>query len=144
MNENKIKGRLLAVDYGRKRIGLAVCDEMQIVVTPLQTQLNEQNIFEKIQTIISDLNIRKVILGMPYRNDDKNAKFQSEILTFKADLEKKTGIEVVLFDESFTSKKAVKTMQEIGKKRSKRREKSEIDKISAAIILKEYLEDNKS
>lgn len=144
MLEKNTKPRILSIDYGRKRIGLAVCDELHITVTPLDTQINDSEIFEKIKKIIEELNVGKVILGMPQRNDDRNFEFQNEILSFKKALEEYVGINVVLFDESFSSKKAVKTMIEIGKKKFKRREKSEIDKISAAIILKEFLEENES
>ncbi len=144
MNEIKSYNKFLTIDYGRKRIGLAVCDEFHITITPLETIANNDNIYQKLKEIIKKHNIQKIVLGYPSRNDDKNIEFQNEILSFKDKIEDLLKLVVIIFDESYSSKKAVQTLIEIGKKKSKRKEKSEIDKVSAAIILKEFLETSES
>jgi putative Holliday junction resolvase len=133
--------RILAIDYGRRRIGLAVCDIMHITVTPkLTIDTQKTGKFDAISDFINKENIDAVVVGIPYRNDDKNRDFIEEIKNFIEKLKEITGLDVYEQDEAFSSRDALDTMINIGYGKKKRREKSNKDKIAAAIILKHFLE----
>ena len=127
--------RILAIDYGRRRIGLAVCDIMHITVTPkLTIDTQKTGKFDAISDFINKENIDAVVVGIPYRNDDKNRDFIEEIKNFIEKLKEITGLDVYEQDEAFSSRDALDTMINIGYGKKKRREKSNKDKIAAAII----------
>ncbi len=138
----EIKGRILAVDYGLKRIGLAISDEFRIIARPVKTILNSSENLREIEEIIQSEKVNLILFGIPYRDDDKNDDFIKKIKAFATKLSQQTGIEVQYVDEYMTSQKAVQIMVNNGKKKSKRAEKTEIDKIAAALILQEYLQNN--
>lgn len=138
----EIKGRILAVDYGLKRIGLAISDEFRIIARPVKTILNSSENLIEIEEIIQSEKVNLILFGIPYRDDDKNDDFIKKIKAFATKLSQQTGIEVQYVDEYMTSQKAVQIMVNNGKKKSKRAEKTEIDKIAAALILQEYLQNN--
>lgn len=136
----EVKGRILAIDYGLKRIGLALSDALRIVATPIKTIDNTPNAISEIMQIIQAEDVNLILCGIPYRNDDKNDEWIAKIKNFANKLAKQSGLELVFVDEFMTSKKAVQIMVNNGKKKSKRSEKGAIDKVAAAIILQDYLE----
>ena len=138
----ELKGkRIAAIDYGRKRVGFAVTDEMHISVTPKKFFLRENgNFLEEISNEIEKENAAAVVVGVPYRSDETKTQLIREIENFMENLRKSTGLRIIPFDESFSSRRAVDTMVEIGKKKKFRREKSNTDMIAAAVILRDFLD----
>lgn len=133
--------RILALDYGKKRIGLAITDLMRIVVNTLEhIQNNELTLtMNKINNIINSENVKKIIVGCPIENKN-NKDIVEEINIFVEKLKENPSIEVFIVDESFSSIKAVEKMVEVGKKKKFRAKKGNIDSFAAAIILEEYLQ----
>lgn len=136
----EVKGRILAIDYGLKRIGLALSDALRIVATPLKTIENTPNAIAEIMNIIKAEEVNLILCGIPFRNDDKNDEWIANIKNFANKIAKQSNLEVIFIDEFMTSKKAVQIMVNNGKKKSKRSEKGAVDKVAAAIILQDYLE----
>jgi putative Holliday junction resolvase len=131
--------RVLAIDYGSKRIGIAISDPFRLFPSITITLTNDSNIFPELLKLISEKNVDTIILGYP--DDDINAPTQlaKEILKFKRELELKSKIQIVLWDEQLTSQMAVSRIISSVTKKSKRKNKSLVDAQSAAIILEEYL-----
>ncbi|MFP4529359.1 MAG: Holliday junction resolvase RuvX [Candidatus Kapaibacterium sp.] len=138
-----LKGRrIAAIDFGLKRVGLAVCDEFHITVSPRDTMNYESPEFwPKLIELLKDENIYAVVVGVPLRPDGIENGILPRIKEFMKDLGNKTGLPVIPYDESYSSQKAVATMIEIGTPKKKRRQKGSIDRVAAAIILKEFLEE---
>jgi putative Holliday junction resolvase len=139
--QNAIKGkRILAVDFGLRRVGTAVTDEWHITITPKTVfDYRSESFYDKLTEFIKQDNIGAVVVGIPLSKVDNNAQLIEEIKSFAEKINELTGKDVFFIDESYTSKEAVKTMIEIGKKKKKRATKGETDKIAAALILKEFL-----
>ena len=135
-------GRIIAIDYGLKRTGIAVTDPLKIIASPLKT-INSQEVLNFIMQYTKIENVEKIIIGYPCYKENQITEWQKKIINFAKELEKKTGISVELFDESFTSKLAVQAMVEGNMKKKDRRKKENIDKLSATIILQDYLNSKK-
>ena len=138
---SELKGkRLAAIDFGLKRVGIAVCDEYHITVsTRKYLDFTSPGFWKQLLGIILNENIYAVILGIPIRPDRAETNIIKKIKEFSIELEDVSGKKVILRDESFTSKKATETMIEIGMKKKKRQDKGTRDSISAAIILRDFL-----
>lgn len=135
--------RVAAVDYGKKRVGLAVSDEMHITSSPRKTLIaDDENFWSDLLEFLQFERIGVVVVGVPYRLDDKNKEWILEIKNFIKELTEKSGLPVYEYDESYSSKRAVSTMVEIGKKKKKRAQKGNTDMIAAAIILRDFLKEN--
>jgi putative Holliday junction resolvase len=133
--------RIAAIDYGKRRIGIAVCDILHITVTPkLLIDTKTENKFDRIIKFIEDESVDALVVGIPVRDDDKNKDFIDEIKNFIEKLKELTGINVYEQDESYSTIEAVNTMLSIGYGKKKRREKGNKDKIAAAIILRSFLQ----
>jgi len=134
--------RIVSIDYGMKRIGIAVCDGLHITVTPLSViDRSKENYLNEITRIITSENAGAIIVGVPIRLDGKETDVILEIREFIKDLKSRIEIDVLEFDESYSTVRATETMLSIGKKKKKRAGKGEKDKIAAAIILREFLEE---
>ena len=105
-------GRLLAIDYGEKRLGLAISDPNQIISKPLKTIIlsDSQYIYNELEKIISDYEIQKLIIGLPIGMDWKNTQQTSKVEAFKENLQNKIGIPIILFDERLSSVSAKKSL----------------------------------
>ena len=133
--------RILAFDYGLKRTGLAVTDPLQIITSTLDT-VDTPTVISYVQKYLTTETVELFLLGIPIREDGKTSHSTPHILKFKEELEKTfPSITVLLRDESYTSQQAMQVLIKNGTKKSKRREKGSLDKVSAAIILQEYLEE---
>lgn len=146
MKAQDIKGmRIAAFDYGKKRIGFAVCDEFHITINPRKCFDREsKNLWIEIIKTISEERISLIIVGVPYRLDEIETELIQEIKLFISQLKEKTNLNVIEYDESYTSKQAVKTMLEIGKRKKARAVKQNKDLIAAALILKGFLHEIES
>lgn len=132
--------RLVAIDYGSKRVGIAVTDPLKIIATPLTT-IHSKDLIAFLQEYDQKEDIEAFVVGMPktLNNEDTNATQQ--VRAFINLLKKKFPQKSIhLQDERFTSKMALATMIAGGMKKKDRRNKSNVDKISAVIILQSFLE----
>lgn len=132
--------RIAAIDYGERRIGLAVTDVLHVTINPVAYFEDSRSIgFSDVFRKIEELGIDLLVIGFPSGIGDKKQFLQSRIIEFAEIIKENLSIETVFHDESFTSKEAVRLMVEIGIKKSKRREKGNIDKMAAATLLRDFL-----
>ncbi len=134
--------RLLGIDYGEKRVGFAETDDLQIISAPLDTIENKQSV-DFIKRYVTEHNVEKIIMGLPtYLNGDHSTTTE-KVLAYAKTLEKEfPQIPIILVDERYTSSMAFQTMLDSGISKKKRQNKGLIDKISASIILKSYMDEN--
>jgi putative Holliday junction resolvase len=131
--------RILGIDYGEKRSGLAVTDPLGIAVNPL-TALDTVELFAFIEDYLVKEQVEKIVLGMPSYSDDSPTPIVAKILKFIKKLNTKfPHVDTDTIDEGFSSAQAKQAMILSGVKKQKRRDKYLIDKMSAVIILQEYL-----
>jgi putative Holliday junction resolvase len=133
--------RILAIDYGRKRIGLARSDELCTIAIPLEALNNSNSTVEHILRIVREMGIKKILMGIPFRVSGEEGELAEEIREFARCLkEKLQSVEIIFWDESLTSKEAEKIFIQKHKRRPvKQRDKKVIDSYAAAIMLEEYL-----
>ena len=132
--------RILAIDYGSKRVGLAVTDPLQIIATALTT-VGSHEVIAYLRDYISKEPVECIVVGEAKNLDGTPAESAPLIQSFVKGLKKNfPAIPVELEDERFTSKMAFQSMIDSGMSKSKRRDKKMVDKISAVIILQSYLE----
>ena len=133
--------RILAIDYGKKRTGIAVTDPLQIIASGLTTVETINNLVF-LKNYIKKEEVETIVVGYPFKMENtKTADSLPLIDGFIKKLKKSfPNIPIVKEDEHFTSKMAVQAMIEGGVKKMKRRDKALVDKISASLILKSYLE----
>ena len=133
-------GRIIGVDYGLKRIGLAVTDPLQIFASPLIT-VNQGEFYNYINEYMKKNEVEAFVIGYPVQMNNKPSESVIYVNPFIKKL-KKTFPEkhIYLADERFTSQMALKTMIDGGVKKKDRQDKSMVDKISASIILQSYLD----
>jgi putative Holliday junction resolvase len=133
-------GRILAIDFGLKRTGIAVTDPLQIIANAIDT-IPTQEIFGFLEKYFEKEKVETIVVGYPLNLDDSPTHATAEVEKFIQRLSKKfPEIKVEKEDERFTSKMAVEAMVAGGMKKKDRRKKENIDKISATIILQSYLE----
>jgi len=132
-------GRLLALDFGVKRTGIAVTDELQIIASGLTTVLTE-DLISFLEDYTRKEKVDKFIIGKPKQMNNKDSESEQSIKKFLEHLVRKfPNIPVEREDERFTSKMAFQTMIDSGLKKKQRRNKGLVDEISATIILQSYL-----
>ena len=132
--------KYIGIDYGQKKIGLSVTDDNKVFAFPLETVKNI-DFFDFIFDFTKENNVEKFIVGKPIRMTGENSEIESEIIKFIKKLEKNfPNIPIVRFDERFTSKIATKSILLAGAKKKFRSNKEIVDKISATIILRDFLE----
>ncbi|MBD3582623.1 Holliday junction resolvase RuvX [Flavobacterium selenitireducens] len=135
----KTPGRILAIDYGIKRTGVAVTDEMQIIASGLTTVASETAI-TFLEAYFSKETVVKVLIGEPRQMDGTPSESTSIIEKFVETFKKAfPEMELVRVDERFTSKMAFQAMLASGLKKKQRQDKALLDEISAAIMLRDYL-----
>ena len=131
--------RILAIDYGEVRTGIAVTDELQIIASGLITVKTD----DLIKFLIDYTNKEQVelfVVGLPKQMNNSESQSEKHIIIFLKNLEKSLQkIPVIRIDERFTSKIAFQTMIDSGLKKKQRRNKGLVDEISATIILQSYL-----
>ncbi len=133
-------GRILAIDYGQKRVGLAVTDELRIIATGLET-VHVKDIWSYLTQYFTNENVDLIIVGEPKDMKGEASDSSRFIEPFVKSLKKKfPQIEVQRFDERFTSKIAMDAMIEGGLNKKKRRNKALVDTISATLILQSFMD----
>lgn len=132
--------RIIGIDFGRKRTGLAVSDPLGIFASALDT-VPSAKIIDYLKTYCEKETIVRIVIGMPVNMNGAPSEAAADIRAFIPQLQKAfPGVPVETEDERFTSVLAHKAMIDGGMKASRRRDKTEVDKISAAIILQSYLD----
>ncbi|MCX6301264.1 MAG: Holliday junction resolvase RuvX [Bacteroidia bacterium] len=133
-------GRIIGIDYGKKRIGLAVTDPLKIFASPLKT-VSVQEFDAYIDEYLKSEQVDAFVIGYPVQMNNKPSESVKFIDPFIKKLKKRfTGKPVYLVDERFTSKMAFRAMIDGGIKKEKRKDKTLIDKISASLILQSWLD----
>lgn len=132
-------GRILALDYGRKRTGIAVTDELQLIASGLTT-VRTHDLLVFLKKYVNDENVGCIIVGEPKQMNNTPSESEAFIKPFLKQLSKAfPDIPVEREDERFTSKMAFQTMVDGGLKKKQRQNKALVDEISATIILQAYL-----
>ena len=135
--------RVLAIDYGQKRVGIAITDEEQIIASALTT-LNSKDVIPFLKDYLDKEVVECFVVGLAKNLDDtpsESARFIEPFVRRLKDAFPEVSIERV--DERFTSKMAFQTMIDAGLKQRKRRDKGLVDKISATLILQSFLDARK-
>ncbi|RLD56962.1 MAG: Holliday junction resolvase RuvX [Bacteroidetes bacterium] len=133
-------GRILAIDYGTRRTGMAVTDPGQMIASPLETVLSHE-LMNYLQAYFEKEEVELLVVGHPLQMDHTDSESMKQIRFFVGAFKKRfKGIPVEWMDERFTSKMAVDAMIAGGMKKSDRRVKGNVDRVSAALILQSFLE----
>jgi len=136
-------GRVVALDYGKKRTGIAVTDQLQLIASGLTT-VATSNLIDFLKGYVQEEKVAQFVVGEPRQMDNTPSESEALIAPFLVRLKKDfPKIPIARHDERFTSKLAVRSMVEGGMKKKQRRNKALIDEISATIILQDYLNTTK-
>lgn len=131
--------RILGVDFGMKRTGIAITDENNIIASGLTTVATKELMDFLIRTV-KEKNVGTIVLGEPKRLNMEDSHSTQNVRLFKEALEKQfAGLEIAMMDERFTSKMAMQSLIDGGVSKKKRRQKELIDEVSATIILQSYM-----
>jgi putative Holliday junction resolvase len=132
--------RILSIDYGTKRTGLAVTDPLQLIASGLET-VPTASLFDYLADYFQQEEVERIVIGEPLYPDGNPAQIHHLVIGFARKLQKLyPNKQIVLHDERFTSEEAKRAILMSGAKKKKRRDKSLVDKISAVIILQDYME----
>lgn len=133
-------GRLLAIDYGKKRVGLAVTDPLQITANGLDT-VGSHEVLDYLTRYLEKEIVDMFLLGSPKQNDNTDSENMARVKEFAKALKRRfPDKEIVMVDERFTSVLAHRAMLDGGLKKKARQDKALVDKISATIILQSYMD----
>ena len=134
--------RIMALDYGKKRTGIAVTDPLQMIASPLAT-IETAELYTYLKEYIDKEAVEKIIIGLPLNLDgtdtDATAAVRHNVRRLRNSF---PTIIIETVDEQFTSKSASRAMVEMGMKKKARQEKGNIDKMAAALMLQQYLEEH--
>jgi len=134
--------KYLSIDYGDKRIGLAVCDPSETIVSPLKVLNNPEHFIEETADLIEDEKIEAVVIGIPFNMDGTEGRQAKVVERFAGQLKKKITIPIFFQDERLSTFAAEQKLADIELSKKKKRER--IDAIAAAHILDEFLERRRS
>ncbi len=135
--------RIIGLDYGSKTVGCAISDPLGLTAQPLETiERKEENklrrTLARIGEIIAEYGVERIVLGFPKNMNNTLGERAASTLAFQEQLERRTGLPVILWDERLTTVSAERVLQESGVRREHRKEY--IDRIAAAMILQGYLD----
>lgn len=144
-------GKILAVDYGRARIGLAIAESLQGIAQPLSTlkRINRNEDMRRLRELVRDNSVKLILVGLPLRLDGTHGEMAEETQRFAERMRKQIGVAIEMADERLTSWEAERLLEEeFGRKSKqidgapKKRDGSKftVDSVAATIILREYLE----
>ena len=131
--------RILAIDYGEKRTGIAITDELQLIASGLTT-VNTKELLTFLKSYVENEDVELFVVGEPKQLNNEASESEIYIAPFLLKLQKQfPNMPIVRVDERFTSKMAFQTMIDSGLKKKQRRNKALVDEISATLILQSYL-----
>lgn len=138
-----LMARIMAIDYGLKRTGIAVTDPLQIIATGLTT-IESPHLISFLTTYFQKEQVEKIIIGEPKNLDDSDTHATPLVKKIVEKIKKTfPAIPIETVDERYTSKMAKQAMIDMGMKKKQRRDKAMVDEIAATIILQEYLQSNR-
>jgi len=136
--------RILSIDYGTKRCGIAETDDLQIIASALKT-IPRKELFPFLDKYIKAYQVRDVVIGQPFKETGELNDLEEDIKKFLHVFHQRyPKVEVHRLNEAFTSKMALESMIAAGSKKKDRRKKENIDKIAATIILQDFLENRRN
>lgn len=135
--------RIMAIDYGEKRIGIALTDPLLTFAYPYKTIINDAGTFTLINEIIREMGVTSLIIGLPLNADGSEKEITLRVRKFGENIEKLTGLKPGFYDERYSSSIAQERIISSVSKKSKRRDKGLVDMNAAAVILEDYLREIK-
>lgn len=132
----------MGVDYGARRIGVALSDPTRTIASPLTTlvrRVGKRPPWGELERLVQDHEVAELVVGLPLDLAGGETEWTGEVREFAAHLERRTNRPVSLFDERLTSVEAERVVRGSGLRRSQREEKARVDAAAAAIILRNYL-----
>ena len=136
--------RIVGIDYGSRRVGISLSDPLGIIAQPKGTLINNDGLFDDLREIIESNGVSLVIVGMPLNLKGQKGKKAEEVGEFITRLKQETGVDVVEWDERFTTSIARQTLIDLGTKKKDRRDgKHQVDSMAAAVILQSFLDSTK-
>src|SRR2546421_8777001 len=149
-----VRGSILAIDYGRERMGLAIADANVKVAQPLSTmeRVNRNEDMRRLREVVRENSVKQIVVGLPLKLDGTRGEMAEEAERFAQRMRKQIGVPVEMVDERLTSWEAERLLEEVqgrfiheekltGHKKSKSvQAKMSVDAVAAAVILKEYLD----
>lgn len=132
--------RILAIDYGSVRIGIAMSDPLKIIAQGLKTIQNNSDAIREIASIVRKNNVSTIIVGKPLNLSGTESAKSVEVDEFVKILKEKSSVEIVMVDERFTSVMAQRAILAMGAKKKQRQNKGKVDEVASAILLQGYLD----
>lgn len=141
--------RVLGIDFGLKRIGVAVSDPLGIIAQGIDTLQNDSSLLDKIVDIVARMSVIRIVIGKPLTLSGKEGDSAAEVSRFVERLRKKLSkehnrkVEIVEWDERFTTTIAQRTQIELGVKKKERQRKGNLDRLASQLILQSYLDSHR-
>lgn len=133
-------GRVLSIDYGTKRVGIAISDPMRIIAQGVTTLGNDETLIEELSTLARQQEVSRIVIGMPYSDDGGKGAKAMEVERFIERLKTAIDLPIDTWDESYSSVNAHRVFVQTGMKKKKRQEKKRVDEMAARLMLQEYLD----
>ena len=144
MEAKSIPRRIMGIDFGTRRVGIALSDPLQIIAQSLETMENAPPLISRIRELVEREDVELVVVGMPFNLKGEKGQKGEEVERFLLQLRKQLPVDVVTWDERFTSTLAHSTMLQMGtRKKERQTDKGRIDSMAAAIMLQGYLDSRK-
>ena len=137
MHSNK---RTLAIDYGERRVGLALSDELGIIASGIGTVDNDPSLLSRLLSLLAERGVARIVIGLPLSLKGTEGDIARAVRVFAEQLGAAASLPVQLIDERFTSSLAEQTIRDMGVGKKKRRDKGKIDEIAAVILLQGFLD----
>jgi putative holliday junction resolvase len=139
--------RILALDYGRKRIGVALSDPTRTIASPLTTLVRREGKrppWVEIRRIVEEHDVEEVVIGLPLDLQGEEGQWAAEVREFGSELTRRFGLPLHWVDERLSSVRAERAVRGMGLKRSAREQKERVDAAAAALILQAHLDSLRS
>ena len=137
--------RVMALDYGERRVGVAISDELQLIARPLTTIRREKKgyaqIIDRIRELVDENEVVTLVVGLPLNMDGSRGAAVDRVESFISDLRRSVSIPVVTVDERLTSREADRMLREMGMGLRERRARS--DEYAASVILQDYIDEQR-
>jgi putative Holliday junction resolvase len=137
--------RVMALDYGERRVGVAISDELQLIARPLTTIRREKKgyaqIIDRIRELVDENEVATLVVGLPLNMDGSRGAAVDRVESFISDLRRSVSIPVVAVDERLTSREADRMLREMGMGLRERRARS--DEYAASVILQDYIDEQR-
>ncbi len=135
--------RILAIDYGTRRVGIAISDPMKLIAQGLPTLKNDENLFDNLRAIAKENDIERIIVAKPNTLKGEVGDKRKEVQEFIHRLENEVEIPDITWDERFTTRLAQSAIREMGTKKMQRRRKGRVDEMASRLLLQSYLDSRK-